>query len=86
MLYFHQVFIIFSIEIVFVLCFTCKTGKKIVNFYMNFKFCCIFLGHFGDPFASPHGQCEQCSCYRRGTEQTDDGVDICDQLSGNFIK
>lgn len=24
-----------------------------------------------------------CSCYPRGTEQTDNGISICDQLSGN---
>lgn len=40
-------------------------------------------GFFGDPFASPHGQCEQCSCYPRGTEQTDNGVNMCDQQTGN---
>lgn len=40
-------------------------------------------GHYGDPYALPHGNCERCHCYPRGTEQTDDGITICDQLSGN---
>lgn len=40
-------------------------------------------GYFGDPLALPHGSCEQCSCYPPGTEQTEDGISICDQLSGN---
>lgn len=39
-------------------------------------------GHFGDPLALPHGNCEQCSCYPPGTEQTPDGISICDQLTG----
>lgn len=39
-------------------------------------------GHFGDPLALPHGNCEQCSCYPPGTEQTEDGISICDQLTG----
>lgn len=39
-------------------------------------------GHFGDPYALPHGSCEACSCYPRGTEQTHDGISICDQVSG----
>lgn len=41
------------------------------------------LGHYGDPLSLPHGNCESCSCYPQGTEQTDDGVAICEQLSGN---
>ncbi|KAL5277341.1 LAMC3 family protein [Megaselia abdita] len=40
-------------------------------------------GHFGDPLALPHGQCERCSCYPYGTEQTEFGVSQCDQLTGN---
>lgn len=40
-------------------------------------------GHFGDPLALPHGNCEQCSCYPRGTEQTDKGISICDPNNGN---
>uniref|UniRef100_A0A8D8H0Q0 Laminin subunit gamma-1 n=2 Tax=Culex pipiens TaxID=7175 RepID=A0A8D8H0Q0_CULPI len=40
-------------------------------------------GHFGDPFALPHGNCEECSCYPRGTEQTDKGISICDPNNGN---
>lgn len=39
-------------------------------------------GHFGDPFALPHGNCEECSCYPRGTEQTDKGISICDPNNG----
>ncbi|XP_058058444.1 laminin subunit gamma-1 [Anopheles bellator] len=40
-------------------------------------------GHFGDPLAEPHGSCEECSCYPRGTEQTEKGISICDSISGN---
>lgn len=40
-------------------------------------------GHFGDPLALPHGNCEQCSCYPPGSEQTEDGISICDQLTGS---
>ncbi|XP_058123627.1 laminin subunit gamma-1 [Anopheles ziemanni] len=40
-------------------------------------------GHFGDPLAEPHGNCEECSCYPRGTEQTEKGISICDQINGN---
>lgn len=40
-------------------------------------------GHFGDPYALPHGSCEGCSCYPRGSEQTLDGISICDQVSGD---
>lgn len=40
-------------------------------------------GHYGDPLSLPHGNCESCSCYPQGTEQTDDGISICEQLSGN---
>lgn len=45
----------------------------------------ILLGHFGDPLALPNGNCEACSCYPPGTEQTDKGVSICEQLSGKII-
>lgn len=31
----------------------------------------------------PHGNCDACSCYPQGTEQTEDGISICEQLSGN---
>lgn len=41
------------------------------------------VGHFGDPLAVPHGNCEQCSCYEPGSEQTQDGISICDQVTGN---
>lgn len=40
-------------------------------------------GHFGNPFASPHGSCDPCSCYPRGTVQTPDGISICDQVEGD---
>uniref|UniRef100_A0A182X6E3 LANB2 n=1 Tax=Anopheles quadriannulatus TaxID=34691 RepID=A0A182X6E3_ANOQN len=40
-------------------------------------------GHFGDPLAEPHGSCEECSCYPRGTEQTEKGISICDAINGN---
>lgn len=40
-------------------------------------------GHFGDPLALPHGQCDRCSCYPRGTEQNDKGISQCDQVTGN---
>lgn len=40
-------------------------------------------GHYGDPFALPHGFCEACSCYPRGSLQTPDGISICDQVSGD---
>jgi laminin, gamma 1 len=40
-------------------------------------------GHFGDPYASPHGSCEACSCYPRGTIQSPDGISMCDAVSGN---
>ncbi|XP_055378436.1 laminin subunit gamma-1 [Condylostylus longicornis] len=40
-------------------------------------------GHFGDPLDLPHGHCEQCNCVPAGTEQTEDGISICDQLTGN---
>ena len=40
------------------------------------------LGYFGDPFGVPHGQCQPCTCYPRGTEQTDDGINQCDQTAG----
>ncbi|GAB0100956.1 Laminin subunit gamma-1 [Sergentomyia squamirostris] len=40
-------------------------------------------GHFGDPLALPHGNCQQCSCYPAGTEETEDGVSMCDSLTGN---
>lgn len=43
-----------------------------------------FPGHFGDPLALPHGNCDQCSCYPRGTEQTDKGISICDPNNGNY--
>lgn len=42
-------------------------------------------GHFGDPLALPNGNCEACSCYPPGTEQTDKGVSVCEQLSGKFV-
>lgn len=40
-------------------------------------------GHFGDPFALPHGSCDACSCYPRGSLQTEDGISICNQVSGD---
>lgn len=40
-------------------------------------------GHFGDPYASPHGSCDACSCYPRGTVQTSDGISMCDHVSGD---
>lgn len=40
-------------------------------------------GHYGDPLSLPHGNCETCSCFPQGTEQTDSGVSICEQLTGN---
>lgn len=40
-------------------------------------------GHFGDPYALPHGSCDACSCYPRGTVQTSDGISVCDQVSGD---
>ncbi|XP_013114833.1 laminin subunit gamma-1 [Stomoxys calcitrans] len=39
-------------------------------------------GHFGDPLALPHGQCDRCSCYPHGTEQNQDGISQCDQVTG----
>lgn len=44
-----------------------------------------FVGHFGDPLALPNGNCEACTCYPPGTEQTDKGVSICEQLSGKNL-
>ncbi|XP_039963355.1 laminin subunit gamma-1 [Bactrocera neohumeralis] len=39
-------------------------------------------GHFGDPLALPHGQCDRCTCYPPGTEQNQDGITQCDQVTG----
>lgn len=33
--------------------------------------------------ALPHGNCERCSCYPDGTQQTDDGTSNCDPYTGN---
>lgn len=49
--------------------------------YSNHNFH-IEIGHYGDPLAAPHGNCDQCSCYPQGTEQTELGVSICDQATG----
>lgn len=47
------------------------------------KYCDECLpGHFGDPLALPHGQCDRCSCYPAGTEQNQDGISQCDQVTG----
>lgn len=39
-------------------------------------------GYFGDPLAIPTGHCEQCSCYAPGTEQDENGISQCDQVTG----
>jgi laminin gamma 1 len=40
-------------------------------------------GHFGDPFALPHGSCDTCSCYPRGSLQDEDGISVCNPVSGD---
>lgn len=40
-------------------------------------------GFYGDPYGLPHGSCEMCSCYPRGSIQTSDGISVCDQVSGD---
>lgn len=32
--------------------------------------------------AIPHGHCDQCSCFPAGTEQTEDGISICEPVTG----
>ncbi|XP_017028327.1 laminin subunit gamma-1 [Drosophila kikkawai] len=39
-------------------------------------------GHFGDPLALPHGRCDRCSCYEAGTEQDEQSITRCDQVTG----
>ncbi|XP_030385859.1 laminin subunit gamma-1-like [Scaptodrosophila lebanonensis] len=39
-------------------------------------------GHFGDPLALPHGKCDRCSCFAAGTEQDEEGISRCDQVTG----
>ncbi|TDG52532.1 hypothetical protein AWZ03_000765 [Drosophila navojoa] len=39
-------------------------------------------GHFGDPLALPHGKCDRCSCYAAGTEQDEQSISRCDQVTG----
>ncbi|XP_075230002.1 laminin subunit gamma-1 isoform X2 [Lycorma delicatula] len=39
-------------------------------------------GFYGDALALPKGDCQPCQCYHVGTEETDSGPPICDQLNG----
>lgn len=43
-------------------------------------------GHFGDPLALPHGNCDQCSCYPPVTEQTEDGISIWSEVSIHRVR
>ncbi|GJQ78719.1 putative laminin subunit [Trypoxylus dichotomus] len=39
-------------------------------------------GFFGDALKLPKGDCEQCECYPPATEQSEDGIPVCDQITG----
>lgn len=39
-------------------------------------------GFWGNPLASPRGNCQQCECYPPGTELNPTGLPVCNQVSG----
>lgn len=41
-----------------------------------------FSGYFGDALKLPKGDCEECNCYGPATEQGEDGISICDRITG----
>ncbi|KAL3276258.1 hypothetical protein HHI36_020973 [Cryptolaemus montrouzieri] len=39
-------------------------------------------GYWGNPLASPRGNCQPCQCYPPGTELNPSGLPVCNQVSG----
>lgn len=42
----------------------------------------FIVGFYGDALALPKGDCQPCQCDHAGTEETESGPPICDQLNG----
>lgn len=42
-------------------------------------------GFYGDALSLPKGDCQPCQCFPAGTEEGEDGISMCDQVTGTCI-
>lgn len=43
----------------------------------------VSIGYYGDALRFPKGDCKPCECYPVGTEEGEDRISVCDQVTGS---